>query len=450
MDQAASYDAVILGAGPGGEVVATQLADRGMKTALIEQELVGGECAYWACIPSKTLLRPPEVSCEAARAPGISEPERRWDEIAAYRDYMIRHLDDADEIDSYEQRGVDVIKARGLLRGHGEVQAGDELLRAERIVIATGSRPRIPAIPGLEAAGYWTNREATTLTEVPDSVVVLGGGPVGIELAQLMRRLGAEVELLETSTRLLAREEPRVSEVVRKALSGDGVRVHLGADPTSVSRRDGYRAVLLADGSELACRELVLAAGRQPRVEALGLDAIGLGPGPDGIDVDDRCRAAEGVWAIGDVTGAMPFTHVAMYQGRVASGDILGEHVHADYSAIPRVVFCDPEVAAVGMTEAQAREAGGDVVAAQIELPDAIARPWTYETDARGELGVIADRTRGVLVGAWAVAPLASEWIHYAALAIKAQIPLAILRDTVAQFPTYTEGYLKALERLDV
>ena len=449
MGKAASHDAVILGAGPGGEVVATRLADGGMKTALVEQDLVGGECAYWACIPSKTMLRAPEVRCEAARAPGVSKPDSRWDELAEYRDYMIRRLDDADEIESYEKRGVDVIKAHGVIRGAGQVEAGGELLRAERIVIATGSRPLIPSIPGLEQAGYWTNRQATTITEVPDSVIVLGGGPVGIELAQLMRRLGAEVELIETSTRLLAREEPRVSELILDALTGDGVRVHLDATPESVSRRNGYRVVQLGGGGEVQGQELIIAAGRQPRTDGLGLEAIGLEPREDGIQVDDRCRAADGVWAIGDVTSAMPFTHVAMYQGRVASADILGEHVHADYSAIPRVVFCDPEVAAVGTTEAQARDAGDDIVAAQIELPAAIARPWTYETHPRGELGVIADRKRGVLTGAWTVAPLASEWIHYAALAIKAQIPLAILIDTVAQFPTYTEGYLKALERLD-
>jgi pyruvate/2-oxoglutarate dehydrogenase complex dihydrolipoamide dehydrogenase (E3) component len=327
---------VILGAGPGGEVVATRLAERGLRTALVEQELVGGECAYWACIPSKTLLRPPEASVAASRAPGISTPERRWQEIAAYRDYMIRHLDDADEIDGYEKRGVDVIKAHGVIHGPGKVRAGDRLLRTERIVIATGSRPRVPPIPGLEEAGYWTNREATTLTEPPDSVVVLGGGPVGIELAQLLRRFGAEVDLLESDGRLLAREDPHVSELIHRALADDGIRVRLDATVASVARRDGHRVVVLDDGDELAARELIVAAGREPRIAGLGIDAVGVEPGPQGIEVDDRCRAADGVWAVGDVTGAAPFTHVAMYQGRIAAADILGEHVHADYGAVPR------------------------------------------------------------------------------------------------------------------
>jgi dihydrolipoamide dehydrogenase len=317
-------------------------------------------------------------------------------------------------------------------------------------VIATGSEPRIPPISGLQEAGYWTNREATTLTAVPESVVILGGGPVGIELGQFMRGFGAEVNVIESADRLLAREDPRVSELIIEALRDDGIDVWCGAEATAVSTADGDQVVHLAGGEEVRGRELIVAAGRAPRVSALGLETVGVKLGDRGIEVDERCRAADGIWAVGDATGAMPFTHVAMYQGRIASADIAGQTVRADYSAVPRVVFCNPEVATVGMTAAQAKNAGIETASAHIQLKVAIARPWTYETNPRGELEVLADRERKILIGAWAVGPLASEWIHYAALAIKAQIPLAILRDTVAQFPTYSEGYLKAVEKLEV
>ncbi len=444
------FELIVLGAGPAGEVVASRLADRGMRVALIEQELVGGECAYWACIPSKTLLRPPEVVLEARRAPGTTEPGQRFEEIVEYRDFMVRNLDDGEEIKTYEDGGTRVVKGRGALRAPGEVEVGNEVLRGERIVIATGSAPRIPDIDGLRETGYWTNREATTLTEVPDSVIVLGGGPVGVELAQLLRGFGAEVTLAEASSRLLEREDPRVSELIRTALEADGIEVHLSAAVESVSRTDGHKVARLTGGRELHGSELIVAIGRHPRVSDLGLEHAGVAFDDRGIQVDERCRAGEGIWAVGDVTGTLPFTHVAMYQGRIVVADISGEDASADYSAVPRVVFCDPEVAAVGMTLEQARSAGIDTAVQTIQLQNSITRPWTYETDPRGELSVIVDRDRALLVGAWAVAPLASEWIHYAALAIKTQVPVAVLRDTVAQFPTYTEAYLKALEKLEL
>jgi pyruvate/2-oxoglutarate dehydrogenase complex dihydrolipoamide dehydrogenase (E3) component len=443
------FDAVVIGAGPAGEATATRLNSQGLTTALVERELVGGECAYWACIPSKTLLRPGEARSEAARAAGACEPELRWAELADYRDYMIRHLDDSGEISRYEQSGVRVYKGDGKLAGPGRVEVGDQALETERVVIATGSDPRIPPIPGLTETGYWTNREATGLKEIPASIVILGGGPVGIELGQFMRRFGAEVSIVESADRLLAREDPRVGELIAEALREDGMTLHLGAAAERVSASDGRRAVRLASGEEVSGQELLVAIGRAPRVNEIGLETVGIEPNPHGIAVDERCRAGEGIWAIGDATGVMPFTHVAMYQARLACADIVGKTARADYSAIPRVVFCDPEIAAVGVTEQQASERGLEVATAGVQLADAISRPWTYEQDPRGEIGVIADRRHGTLVGAWAVSPLAGEWIHYAALAIKTQTPLEVLRDTVAQFPTYTEAYLKAIEQLD-
>lgn len=442
-----SFDLVVIGAGPAGETVASRLAGRGLSTALIERELIGGECAYWACIPSKTLLRPGEVRAEAERAAGVSRPGLEFAELASYRDFMVRDHNDTNEAKSYEQQGVEVFRGEGRLAGPGQVQVGDVQLGAKRIVIATGSEPVIPDIPGLAGAGYWTNREATAMREVPSSACVLGGGPVGVELAQLLRRLGAEVHLIEQQPRLLAREDERVSELLAEALRDDGIHLALDAEVASVEARDGQRLVVYGEHS-VRCDQVVVATSRRPRVDELGLESVGIERDPEhgGISIDERCRAADGVWAIGDVTGVMPFSHVAMYQGRVVVADISGEPARADYAAVPRTVFCDPEVAAVGRTAHEAPEAA----CARIQLKDEITRPWTYETDARGELQVLADRERGVLIGAWAVAPLASEWIHYAALAIKARVPIDVLRDTVAQFPTYTEAFLKALDQLDV
>jgi dihydrolipoamide dehydrogenase len=442
------YDAVVIGAGPGGEVAATALNGQGLRIALIERELVGGECAYWACIPSKTLLRPGDVRSEAGHAAGTSVPELVWSELAEYRDFMIRHLDDSGEIADYQQTGVQVYKGQAKLAGPGRIEIGDQTLETERVVIATGSDPRIPPIPGLAGAGYWTNRDATTLKEIPDSVVILGGGPVGVELGQFLRRFGAEVTIVEAADRLLAREDPRVSELIAEALRKEGIALHLGAAADQVTASEGRRQVRLAGGEEVSGQELLVAIGRAPRVNELGLETVGIEPNPHGIEVDERCRAGEGIWAIGDATGVMPFTHVAKYQARVACADIAGQPASADYGAIPRVVFSDPELAAVGVTEQQASERGLEITTASVRLADVIARPWTYEKDPRGELGVIADRRRRTLIGAWAVSPLAGEWIHYAALAIKTRTPLAVLRDTVAQFPTFTEAYLQAIDAL--
>ena len=445
------FDAVVLGAGPAGEAAVTRLHDQGLHVALVERELVGGECAYWACIPSKTLLRPAEVRSEARRAAGVATPERQWEEAVEYRDYMIRDLDDTNQVKDYERDGVRVFKGKAKLRGSGQVEVDEEtLLVAARVVIATGSEPRIPDIPGLQEAGYWTNREATTLREIPDSVTVIGGGPVGIELAQMLRRFGAEVHLVEAGERLIAREDPRVGELVADALREDGIEVRLGAEIRAVSSGDGSREIDLGDGGRIRSRELLIAAGRAPRVADLGLETVGIHPYGEGLKIDERCRAGEQVWAIGDATGMMPFTHVAKYQARIACADIAGEPVAADYSAVPRVVFCDPEIAAVGLTEEQAQAQELDVAVARVELPEVIARPWTYEQDPRGELSVMVDRERRVVVGAWAFAPLAGEWIHYAALAIKAQASLDVLCDMVAQFPTYTEGFHEALARLEL
>ena len=441
------FDAIVVGAGPAGEVAASRLPKLGLRTALVERELVGGECAYWACIPSKTLLRPPEVRFEAQRTAGTAAPEQSWSEVAEYRDYMVRHLDDRNQVVGYERDGVSVYKSEARFVGPGRVEVDGTQLESERIIVATGSDPAVPDIPGLREAGYWTNREATNLREIPQSVVILGGGPVGIELGQFLRRFGAEVTIVQRPERLLPREDAAVGELIGARLREEGIDVRLGSRAVAVERQGGRRVARLADGSVVAADELLVATGRRARVD--GLEALGVEVGAKGVAVDGRCRAADGVWAIGDVTGVMPFTHVGMYQGRITAADIAGRPAAADYTAIPRVVFSDPEIAAVGLTEQQARDQGIDVATSHVSLPDAIARPWTYEKDPRGELGLVADIQRGRLVGAWAVAPLAGEWIHYAALAIKTGTALDVLRDTVAQFPTFSEAFLKGLEAID-
>jgi pyruvate/2-oxoglutarate dehydrogenase complex dihydrolipoamide dehydrogenase (E3) component len=445
-----SFDVVVIGAGPAGETVASRVGAGGLRAALIERELIGGECAYWACLPSKTLLRAAEIGPEAERVAGTGRPAQKWDDVAAYRDYMVRDLDDADEEKNYEEQGVRVFRGSGAIVAPGRVRVGDEEIEGKRIVIATGSETLVPEIDGLERHGYWTNRDVTGMSSAPASACVLGGGPVGIELAQLLRRFGTEVHLVEQNDRLLSREDERAGELIREALENDGIEVRVGAEVSAVTDAG---AVRVSSGEEIACERIVVATSRVPRAEGIGLEHLGVEVSPErGIDVDERCqvRGADDVYAIGDVTGVMPFSHVAMYQGRVVVDTLLGKPARADYRAVPRTVFCDPEAAAVGLTERQARDSGIDAASVTLELRDAISRPWTYETDPRGEVCVVADRQRRVLVGAWAVAPLAGEWIHYAALAVKAQIPLDVLSDTVAQFPTYTEIYEKAIAKLDL
>jgi dihydrolipoamide dehydrogenase len=446
------FDAVILGAGPGGEVVADELLEAGRRVALVERELVGGECPYWACVPSKTLLRPPEVQGEARRAFGVGAPELDWPDAARYRDWIVRGLDDSGTVEAYEQKGASVVRGRGRITAPGRVEVEGRTLEAEHVVIATGSEPNVPSIDGLETVDYWTSREATTLAEVPRRALVVGGGPVAIELSQVMSRFGADVTLVQSPDRLVDREEPRVGELINEALEEEGITVRTDCQVRSArpAADDGAVVVGLSDGGEVEVERLVVAAGRTPRIHDIGLEAVGVEPSDRSLPIDERCALAEGLWAVGDATGVFLFTHVAQYQGRVAAANILGGARHADYRAVPRVVFSDPEIAAVGLTEAQAREQGLEVATASVDLAATLVRPVTYEREPRGELGLVADRRRGLLVGAWAVSPLASEFIHEAVTAIRAEVPVEVLLDTVRQFPTFAEGLFKALRRLEV
>ncbi|ACL42465.1 FAD-dependent pyridine nucleotide-disulphide oxidoreductase (plasmid) [Pseudarthrobacter chlorophenolicus A6] len=445
------FDVAVLGMGPGGEVAAGRLLKAGKKIAVIERELIGGECAYWACIPSKTVLRPPEARTEVQRAAGVSGAELDWSETSGYRDYMIRHLDDKDQIDGYARQGAEVIKGEARITGPGRILAGDRELSADHIIIATGSDPVLPTLEGLDQITAWTNRETYTATTLPERAVIIGGSAVGVETATFLARFGVKVTLIHRGDRLLGREESRAGELAYQYLPEAGVEIRLGVTARR-GRREGDQSVLdLDDGTEVAGDVVVFATGRTPRTQGLGFEHAGVVLGDRGqVQVDEHCRAGENVWAIGDVTGIMPFTHVAKYQGRIAADAILGTPRKAFYEGIPRVVFADPEIAAAGLTLDQAGRRGLKTAAAEIDLAAAITRPWTYERDPRGHLGLLADTDRKVLIGAWAVAPMAGEWIHQASLAIRAQIPIETLRDQVAQYPTYHEAYQAALDKLEI
>ncbi len=443
------FDVIIIGMGCGGETAAGRLLAAGRRVAVVERELIGGECSYWACIPSKTLLRGPEVRAEASRAAGVATPALEWPGLRDYRDFMVRHLDDSAQVKRYEQAGVTVIKGSARLAGPGRVEAGGQLLEADHVVIATGSEPVRPAVDGLDQVMVWTNREATNVRDIPGRVLLIGGSAVGVELGQFYSGMGAQVTIVQRASRLIDREDPRVGELAEQALTAEGVTVHTGVTPASARKAGGTTLVTLGTGTQVEADVLILGAGRRPRTAGFGLETVGVTlTGSGGIAVDEHCRAGPGLWAVGDVTGVALFTHLAKYQGRVVADNILGRERAASYEGIPRVVFADPEIAAVGLTAAQAAARGIRTATAEISVADSADRSWTYERDPRGALGLLADRDRGVLVGAWAVAPLASEWIHQAALAIRARIPISTLLDQVAQYPTYSEAYLVALEQL--
>jgi dihydrolipoamide dehydrogenase len=443
-------DAIVIGMGPGGEVAATRLLRAGKRVAVIERELIGGECAYWACMPSKTVLRPSEVVGEATRAAGVSNAELDWPATRDYRDYMARHLDDTAQVREYMDRGALVLKGEGRVVGRGTVEINGRELTADHLIVATGSDASLAHFPGLDDAVVWTNREVFTAAALPDRVAIVGGSAVAVETGLFLTRFGVNVTVVQRSERLLRREDPRVGELAAEHLRALGVDVRTGVQPTQ-ARRDGQVSVLdLDDGTHVAGDMIVMATGRAPRTAGLGLERAGAAVDERGaVVVDRQCRAAPGLWALGDVTGIMPFTHVAKYQARVVADNILGRARQALYEGIPRVVFADPEIAAVGLTPDHAAEQGLRTAGSEVDLPRHIARPWTYEREPRGWLGLLADTDRDVLVGAWAVAPRAGEWIHQAALAIRAAIPIDLLLDQVPQFPTYTEGYLNALEALN-
>jgi pyruvate/2-oxoglutarate dehydrogenase complex dihydrolipoamide dehydrogenase (E3) component len=446
------FDLVVVGAGSTGEVCAGRAADNGVETAIVEHELVGGECSYYACMPSKALLRPAEALDEVRRVPGAAQAAGGEIDVAAVlerRTEVTRDWDDSGQLPWLEEKGIELFRGDAELDGELRVRVGDDVLVARTAVaIATGSAAAVPPIDGLESVDYWTNREATSAREVPASLVVLGGGAVGVEMAQVYATLGAKVTLVEGAERVLTKNEPFASEEVAEGLRSFGVDVRVDANATA-ARADGDGIALELDGGEsVGGEKLLVAVGRRPRVDGIGLESVGIEP--DGyLEVDDQMRVQGNDWlyAIGDVNGRALLTHMGKYQGRLCGDHVAGKDVEAvaDRFGVPQVVFTEPQVAAVGKTLDEAREAGVEARAVDVESSGTAGASFVGK-DVPGTSRIVVDEERRVIVGATFVGAETGEWLHAATIAIVGEVPLDRLWHAVPSYPSRSEVWLKLME----